>query len=68
VTQTKRPPANPGRFKPLNFQYAVFEGEAQKSKRGLWSAADLQHPNKILANAYRAGTAARHGIEPRTTP
>jgi len=54
---------------PLNFQYAVFEGEAQKNKRGLWAAADLPHPNKILANAYRVGAAAaRYGIEPRTTP
>jgi endonuclease YncB( thermonuclease family) len=40
--------------KSLNFQYAVFESEAQKNKRGLWAAADLPHPNKILANAYRA--------------
>jgi len=40
--------------KPINFQYAVAEGEAQKAKRGLWAAAELPYPNTILNNALRA--------------
>jgi len=38
--------------KPVNFQYAVAEGDAQKNKRGLWAASDLPHPSTILRNAY----------------
>jgi endonuclease YncB( thermonuclease family) len=39
--------------KPVNFQYAVAEGEAQKNKRGLWASSDLPHPSSILRNAYQ---------------
>jgi endonuclease YncB( thermonuclease family) len=41
--------------KPVNFQYAVAEGDAQKSKRGLWASPDLPHPSAILRNAYQNG-------------
>ena len=39
--------------KPVNFQYAVAEGDAQKNKRGLWASPDLPHPSAILRNAYQ---------------
>ena len=39
--------------KPVNFQYAVAEGDAQKNKRGLWASSDLPHPSAILRNAYQ---------------
>jgi endonuclease YncB( thermonuclease family) len=39
--------------KPVNFQYAVAEGDAQKNNRGLWASSDLQHPSAILRNAYQ---------------
>ncbi|MDE2579117.1 MAG: thermonuclease family protein [Hyphomicrobiales bacterium] len=43
--------------KPINFQYAVAESDAQSHKRGLWAAKDMPHPNAILMKA--AGAAAR---------
>lgn len=39
--------------KPVNFQYAVAEGDAQKNKRGLWASSDLPCPSAILRNAYQ---------------
>jgi len=39
--------------RPVNFQYAVAEGDAQKNKRGLWASPDLPHPSAILRNAYQ---------------
>ena len=39
--------------KPVNFQYAVAEGDAQKNKRGLWASPDLPHPSAILRSAYQ---------------
>lgn len=39
--------------KPVNFQYAVAEGDARKNKRGLWASPDLPHPSAILRNVYR---------------
>jgi endonuclease YncB( thermonuclease family) len=39
--------------KPVNFQYAVAEGEARKAGRGLWIARDLPHPTDILNKALR---------------
>jgi endonuclease YncB( thermonuclease family) len=45
-----------GAGKPINFQYAVAEAEAQKNKRGLWAVRDLPYPNSILLRAA-AGSA-----------
>jgi endonuclease YncB( thermonuclease family) len=42
--------------KPVNFQYAVAESDAQKNRRGLWASPDLPHPSAILRNAYRRAT------------
>ena len=39
--------------RPVNFQYAVAEGDAQKNKRGLWASSDLPYPSAILRNAYQ---------------
>jgi endonuclease YncB( thermonuclease family) len=39
--------------KPTKFEYGVAESEASKAKRGLWAAADLPHPSKILIEAAR---------------
>jgi endonuclease YncB( thermonuclease family) len=39
--------------RPVNFQYAVAEGDAQKNKRGLWASPDLPYPSAILRNAYQ---------------
>jgi endonuclease YncB( thermonuclease family) len=39
--------------KPVNFQYAVAESDAQKNRRGLWVSPDLPHPSAILRNAYQ---------------
>ncbi|ARN83928.1 thermonuclease family protein [Methylocystis bryophila] len=39
--------------RPVNFQYAVAEGEAQKNQRGLWASPDLPYPSAILRNAYQ---------------
>jgi endonuclease YncB( thermonuclease family) len=39
--------------KATKFEYAVAEREASKAKRGLWAAADLPHPSKILIEAAR---------------
>ena len=38
---------------PVNFQYAVAEGDAEKNKRGLWASPDLPYPSAILRNAYQ---------------
>ena len=40
--------------KPINLTYAVAEGDAQRARRGLWSATDLPHPTRILMEAARA--------------
>jgi endonuclease YncB( thermonuclease family) len=40
--------------KPINFAYAVVEGDAQRARRGLWAATDLPHPTRILMDAARA--------------
>lgn len=45
--------------KPINFQYAVAESDAQKNKRGLWAAKDLPYPNTILMRAA-GGSAGVH--------
>jgi endonuclease YncB( thermonuclease family) len=39
--------------KPVNFQYAVAEGDAQKNKRALWTSPDLPHPLAVLKSAYQ---------------
>jgi endonuclease YncB( thermonuclease family) len=39
--------------RPVNFQYAVAEGDAQKNKRGLWASRDLPHPSVILRSGYQ---------------
>ncbi len=39
--------------KPVNFQYAVAEGDAQNNRRGLWASPDLPHPSAILRGAYQ---------------
>ena len=41
--------------RPVNFQYAVAEGDAQKNKRGLWASPDLPHPSAVLRNAHQNG-------------
>jgi endonuclease YncB( thermonuclease family) len=48
--------ATDGNGKPIKFDYAVAEREAQKARRGLWAAPDLPDPTQILLNA--AGSAA----------
>jgi endonuclease YncB( thermonuclease family) len=40
--------------KSINLTYAVAEGDAQRARRGLWAAADLPHPTRILMDAARA--------------
>jgi len=44
VTQGFAFAATDANGKPVNLQYAVAEGEAQKTKRGLWIARDLPTP------------------------
>jgi endonuclease YncB( thermonuclease family) len=39
--------------KTTKFEYAVAEREASKAERGLWAAADLPHPSKILIDVAR---------------
>ena len=39
--------------KPVNFQYAVAESDAQKNKRGLWASPDLPHPSSLLRSAFQ---------------
>jgi endonuclease YncB( thermonuclease family) len=53
ITQGFAFAATDARGKPVNFQYAVAEGDAQKGKRGLWASSDLPHPSGILRNAYQ---------------
>jgi endonuclease YncB( thermonuclease family) len=53
VTQGFAFAATDANGKPVNLQYAVAEGEAQKAKRGLWIARDLPHPTAILNKALR---------------
>jgi len=45
--------------KPINFQYAVAESDAQKNKRGLWAARDLPYPNTILMRAAGGSAGVR---------
>ncbi|RTL81033.1 MAG: thermonuclease family protein [Hyphomicrobiales bacterium] len=53
ITQGFAFAATDPRGKPLNLQYAVAEGDAQKNRRGLWASPDLPHPSAILRNAYQ---------------
>lgn len=53
VTQGFAFAATDANGKPVNLQYAVAEGEAQKAIRGLWIARDLPHPTAILNKALR---------------
>jgi endonuclease YncB( thermonuclease family) len=53
VTQGFAFAATDANGKPVNLQYAVAEGEAQKANRGLWIARHLPHPNAILNKALR---------------
>jgi endonuclease YncB( thermonuclease family) len=40
--------------RPVNFAYAVAEGDAQRARRGLWQAPDLPYPTRILTDAARS--------------
>ncbi|QGM99833.1 thermonuclease family protein [Methylocystis parvus] len=53
ITQGFAFAATDPRGKPVNFQYAVAEGDAQKNRRGLWASPDLPHPSAILRSAYQ---------------
>ena len=46
--------ATDGNGKPIKFDYAVAEREAQKARRGLWAAPDLPDPTQILLDAARS--------------
>jgi endonuclease YncB( thermonuclease family) len=48
--------ATDGNGKPIIFDYAVAEREAQKARRGLWAAPDLPDPTQILLDAARSAT------------
>jgi endonuclease YncB( thermonuclease family) len=53
ITQGFAFAATDPRGKPVNFQYAVAEGDAQNNRRGLWASPDLPHPSAILRGAYQ---------------
>jgi endonuclease YncB( thermonuclease family) len=53
ITQGFAFAATDPRGKPVSYQYAVAEGEAQKNRRGLWASPDLPHPSAILRSAYQ---------------
>jgi endonuclease YncB( thermonuclease family) len=53
ITQGFAFAATDPRGKPVIFQYAVAEGDAQRNRRGLWASPDLPHPSVILRSAYQ---------------
>jgi len=40
--------------RPINLTYSVAEGDAERSRRGLWAAPDLPYPTRILMDVVRS--------------